>query len=382
MRVTVINNHLNIRVGAPRLHAPTYQYLAPGSEIEVDGEIYKGDFYKDVDTWFKDSGNNYYWQGGVEQKKTNTSVVEGVFNDFWFQNFKITEIWNQFKEKGDQACALILDTGINTGITQVSSAVHGPIKNFVRNSTSINNEDAECHGTHCASLITAFDERQYVGAAPDAKLLVGKISLTNSLDNGETLKEALREYLKDEYTIDVISLSLELFKSDLDLESLIKKHKDKGRLIIASVGNDTLNQNREFLRYPAALLDCISVGSCSKDNKLSTFSMRPSKTDIFCFGEAIHSYRDSTHPKPLTGTSQAAAIVAGISCLVVSWLKKNAFTYDTESIRHLFSKCSIGLSNRPSLRLLQPNLIFNKLIGFKSHDERNLQNCLNSDVSV
>jgi len=46
MKVTV-TKYLNVRVGKPSVNAPCYQYLAPGSELEMHGNLYKGDSFKD-----------------------------------------------------------------------------------------------------------------------------------------------------------------------------------------------------------------------------------------------------------------------------------------------------------------------------------------------
>ncbi|SHK70613.1 hypothetical protein SAMN04488028_107198 [Reichenbachiella agariperforans] len=63
MKVTV-TKYLNVRVGKPSVNAPCYQYLAPGSEIEVGEKLYLGDSYDGMDTWYRDEADNYYWSGG------------------------------------------------------------------------------------------------------------------------------------------------------------------------------------------------------------------------------------------------------------------------------------------------------------------------------
>ena len=60
MKVIVKDNFLNVRAGKASVNAPCYQYIAPGSEIEVDGQLYKGDLFDGIDTWMKDAAGNYY----------------------------------------------------------------------------------------------------------------------------------------------------------------------------------------------------------------------------------------------------------------------------------------------------------------------------------
>jgi hypothetical protein len=65
MKVTVTDNYLNMRTGAPLLSAPNTQYLSPGDVIEIEEWLYRGDLYSGVDTWIKDLAGNFYWSGGV-----------------------------------------------------------------------------------------------------------------------------------------------------------------------------------------------------------------------------------------------------------------------------------------------------------------------------
>ena len=71
MKVTV-KVFLNVRVGKPSVNAPCYQYLAPGTELEVDGNLYPGDKFEGIDTWLKDEAGNYYWSGGVNYNPIQT----------------------------------------------------------------------------------------------------------------------------------------------------------------------------------------------------------------------------------------------------------------------------------------------------------------------
>ena len=75
MKVTV-KDYLNVRVGKPSLNAPNFQYLAPGSILEVDGTLYPGDKFEGIDTWYKDEAGNYYWSGGVEKKVEDKKTTE------------------------------------------------------------------------------------------------------------------------------------------------------------------------------------------------------------------------------------------------------------------------------------------------------------------
>ena len=66
MKLIVKDKYLNVRVGRPSINAPCSQYIAPGSEIEVDGLLYKGDPYESIDTWFKDEFYKWAFQKAVD----------------------------------------------------------------------------------------------------------------------------------------------------------------------------------------------------------------------------------------------------------------------------------------------------------------------------
>jgi len=390
MKIRTITQ-LNIR-NSPDRNNPRTGIRIPNVELEV--EQVEGEKVKDTvngkviesSVWYKDATGDYYWGGGVEifqaEKSANEIISTAqIFSDFWFNELGILQIWNEFSERGENAKALILDSGINTDLTQINSAIQDPTKNFVQGSVTIKDSHKEYHGTHCSSIIAARSNNQYIGASPETKIYIGKITEAEdgSLENSNTMKDALKEFSKDVYQFDIISISQELISEDIELKELIGQHLKKSRIVIASIGNDPESENRPFKRYPGSFEECISVGSCTNDRTLSLFSMNPDNTNIFCYGEKILSYKDTSEPKPLSGTSQSTAIVTGICCLIVSWLKKNSFSYDYQSIRNLLKIYSSNLIDNSNLRIIQPIAIFKKLQKFKNYEDKNLQHCIDAD---
>lgn len=369
-----VTKRLNRRLGIPSVNAPKLTPLEAGTSIEI-AQTVTGDKIDGNDVWYKTAEGYFVWSGGVDK----ISTLE-VFKDYWFRELEISSIWNSCNEKGERARVLILDSGINSSVSQLRSAILTPIQNFVPNSTTFEDIDSQHHGTHCCSLIGAGSNNAYIGAAPASKIYVGKITDNGILDDSSTIKEALKEFIKDQYDFDIISISQELYSFDSELEDLLKQHLSKNRIIIASIGNDYEFKNSPFKRYPGCLDCCISVGSCSNNKVISKFSMNPAKTDIFCYGENICSYQDSAIPKSLSGTSQSTAMVAGICTLIVSWLKKNNFSYSQDSFRTLITKHSIFLTDNIKFRLIQPKLIFETLLKFKTYENKNLQSCMDNNV--
>jgi subtilisin family serine protease len=374
MKVTV-NKYLNVRVGKPSVNAPCYQYLAPGSELEVDGQSYPGDTYKDINIWYKDAADNYYWSGGVQN-----NFIKNQSFDYWFDLLEMIDI--QKIEGGENANILILDSGINDFLPAFNTALVQPASNFAPNSNSTLSKDGDCHGTHCSGLIAARLTEYKVGVATKSKIYCGKITENGELDDSGTMKSALREFLKGNYDFDVISISQTTIADDHELQTLIQNHVDKKRIVIAAIGNDNQLSNSNKKRYPGFYDNCISVGACDKNNQLSAYTCYPSKVNIFCYGTNILSYKKDPFPQTLTGTSQSTAIVAGICALIISFLKKQRIDYDQTSVRNLLRKYSTSLEGYPNFPLIQPKLIFNKLLTFTQNENKSLQSLIDADVSI
>ncbi len=357
MKLTVIKN-LNVRVGKPSLNAPCYQYLAPGSELEVDGKLYSGDRYDGNDQWYKDETGNYYWSGGV--KKNESLPVSSNESDLWFQKLDIQDIWSDYNEKGKGCNVLVLDTGLNDELDVFDGVLFTKPFNFVTDSNTTKSIDEQRHGTHCAGLIASRNPSFNVGVAPESKLLVGKINERGSLKDADSIKLALSEFMKPEYdaVIDLISISQTVPLPDNQLHQLLNDHMNKGRVIVAAIGNDNFKSNLDTKKYPGFYEELISVGSCENDNSIAKYTCFPSAVDIFCYGTDIKSYKDETFPLPLTGTSQATAIVAGVCALIISFLKKKNASISNEVIKKILKENSSPCGQSNNYQLINPKAIF------------------------
>jgi hypothetical protein len=375
MKVTVKDHLLNARRGKPSVNAAITRVLSPGDEIEIDGQLYKGDRFEGIDTWVKDEADNYYWSGGVDAERIQKTTA----HDFWFEQLGIGEIWES--ERGSESRILILDTGFNNNIPALSNVLAQAAENFVPGSTTTSSIDINSHGTHCAALIAARETDHQIGVAPEARLFIGKVTENGELSDAATLKAALRFFLDDKFKFDVISISQCIIDDDPELKSVIQDHVDKKRVVVAAIGNDSQRRNSNKKRYPGFYNNCISVGACEKNNGLSNYTCFPAKVDIFCYGTDILSYKTTMDPQPLTGTSQATAIVAGICALITSCLKKNNKQYDQDSIRNLVRKFSNPLVGFPEHRLIRPRSIFDNLSKFTSNEKNSLQDFL-ADVDT
>jgi len=212
----------------------------------------------------------------------------------------------------DNAC-LNVKFGINTSLT-------GDLLNY---------HDTDGHGTHVAGLIASRCD-QMKGVAPDVDLYVFKVDGDDGVIWVSSVIMAIDYAIR--LGVDVINISLSVTERDYNLEMKIKEAQSKGIIIVASMGN--LSMDKPV--YPAGYDKVISVGSVNDEGKLSYFSNRGSHIDFVMFGENIKSlYLDDSSYMKLSGTSMATPLVTGLVALVKS---KGYSTYD-EIYQKLIDMC-------------------------------------------
>ena len=74
-QVTVKDQYLKVRQGQPSLNATTLPPLAPGTVVTVEDQLYNGDAYNGINTWYKDQGGNFLWSGDVGDGQQVTGAV-------------------------------------------------------------------------------------------------------------------------------------------------------------------------------------------------------------------------------------------------------------------------------------------------------------------
>lgn len=365
MKVTV-KDYLNVRIGKPSLNAPTYQYLAPGSELEVDGKLYQGDSYDGNDTWLKDEAGNHYWAGGVHLSSP-LNISENNQSFKWFKELGIETIWNTYREKGENVCIAVLDTGYTS--TNADLATSAPSQNQkvlinYANAPVCNTiNDLKGHGTRCLSIIGARNLQKYnIGIAPKSKLLIGKISCELEIRDPNVVLDGIEWAITNGAEIISISFGFSFDNQDLKtdfqyrLRTIIKNRKV---LIFASCGNNFSNEPAFGENYPASFPECISVGA-TNNGIFNNITLQSNCTIIHAPGIDIESYDINNNPTPDSGTSFSTPITAGITALAVSYCKKmnNNDWNPTEIINMLYASASPLVGQR---KLIQP-LEFFKLL--------------------
>jgi subtilisin family serine protease len=355
----IVKKYLNVRTGTPSVNAPCYNYLAPGSRIEVEANLVVGDSYQDNNLWYKGLDGSYYWSGGVDPVILHESGNKTSFN--WFKELAIETIWEKYSERGEKACIAVLDTGFKTDNSELVvpdsdrevfiSDLDGEVCNTI--------SDLMGHGTRCASIIGSRNQSQYnIGIAPKSRLLVGKISCYGDFSDPEVMLKAIQWAAGK--GADIVSISFGfIFDSpekqaayEFRLNQIIQ---DKKILIFASAGNNFTDTGPMFgEKYPASFDACISVGA-SNNGAFDNITLQSNKTIIHAPGRHIESFELGTIPLPASGTSFSTPIVAGIAALAVSYLKKkNHGSWDPDLIREKLYSSALPLTgNKKNINPLQ-----------------------------
>jgi hypothetical protein len=359
MKVTVKDRYLNVRVGHPSVNADCFQYIAPGSELDVDGQLYKGDVIEGIDTWLKDGAGNYYWSGGV----SHDQITFG-----WFSRLNLRKVWDTFHERGDLAKVAILDTGYSLTNTEIAGKIkatnviidkagYPDVDSFV-----IDDESNEGHGTRATSLVGALNNRNWiVGVAPACQLIAGKISIDEELVDFNYIMKGIKWAI--EQGADIISISFaagrlttEQVKSfNAQVSQLVE---NKNVLIFAAAGNSSL-QTIVAERYPASFDDCASVGAVDAAGNIKA-TILSDRTVIHAPGEAIECFDLQNQPTPISGTSFSTPIVAGIAALAVSFLKKKNHSNNWDKKKLLEAIYSTGdkIGGNDKKRIINPLNLF------------------------
>ena len=235
-QVTVKDQYLNVRQGQPSLNATTLPPLAPGTVVTVEDQLYNGDAYNGINTWYKDQGGNFLWSGDVGDGQqvtgavpaaaaqptggiipTTTDAISAFQQNATFPPAQVN--WNSRIVKLPVNIRNCLGTGIRVSV--LDSGVEKTHMDLAQNlvfskdytGAAAGDDDIRGHGTEMASLIAAspfFEGKGVMGVAPGAKLYSGKVQY--DLNNPLTF-ESLKTALGDTATIkpDIVNMSFGQF---------------------------------------------------------------------------------------------------------------------------------------------------------------------------
>lgn len=229
--------------------------------------------------------------------------------------------------KGDHIKIAILDTGVDLENNDLKVYKY---KNFI-NINENNVQDKNGHGTKIAGIISAQDNQSgLLGIAPNAEIYVGKVANDMGYVKSADLINGVRWAI--EQKVDIINISLELYKDNEDLHNVIKEAYSKNIIIVASSGNQKDDKSKRVVTYPGAYDEVISVGMLNPEGKLSVYGFKDPKIKVYAPGEDIVSTYLKNKLTLDTATSFSTAYVSGYTALLIQEHRNKKEEYNQKQI--------------------------------------------------
>lgn len=260
---------------------------------------------------------------------------------------RIPEIWNRgFNGFGVRLGHL--DTGLDGDYEALDGAL-GAFA-FVDEDGSLSSPapiDSNGHGTHVAGLVCGCPvEGRPLGVAPGAKLYSACV-----LEGGHSIVRALvgLDWLLD-HDVSIVLIVLGIPGRNRIFENAVDVLRQRDILVVAPIGNGGKWHTRAPGCYPGVL----GVGAIDEDDRVLAFSAgtaasrngRGAKPDLVAPGEDLVSARRGGGLESRSGTSMAAALVAGVAAL----LRQACPEATAEEIRSAMVRTCRPLSSAESAR--------------------------------
>ncbi|MEU2724821.1 S8 family serine peptidase [Streptomyces smyrnaeus] len=175
------------------------------------------------------------------------------------------------------------------------------------------------HGTTMAELIAGSGKGGTLkGLAPGAKIIPFRTAIAG-MNGADMSKDHLGEAIRAAADSDAQIINMSVGGAPHPaIKEAVEYATKKGKLLVASAGNDAKKGNRET--YPAAYRDVVAVTATDKAGKVADYSNYSQHTVLSGPGAGLPGWCDGKKKKYCTkgGTSSAAAIVSASAALLWS----------------------------------------------------------------
>ncbi|MFE1327915.1 S8 family serine peptidase [Streptomyces sp. NPDC058735] len=244
----------------------------------------------------------------------NATAAEGDLHQWYLEPMQTERMWKVSTGKGVKVA--VIDSGVNADTPSLKGQV---LVDEVPKSVAYRaTADYSGHGTSMAELIAGTGEGGGIrGLAPGAKIVPYRVE-TFAQSNADREKtpqtyQALRAAADSDAKI--INMSIGGMNSDED-KAAVKYAASKGKLLIASVGNDGVPN------APAILPYVVGVGAVDSSYEVTEFSKKSAHgfADLVAPGKDVPTWCDEKFRSycKSAGTSQAAALVSASAALIWS----------------------------------------------------------------
>ncbi|EPH45934.1 type VII secretion-associated serine protease mycosin [Streptomyces aurantiacus] len=247
------------------------------------------------------------------------------------QRVLLDELWRQSTGKGVRVA--VIDTGVDIRNPQLKPAVQvSRGRNFLPRGLKDDNgnkvkrgkengtTDTVGHGTRVAGIIAARPAKGtgFVGLAPDSTIIPIRQNDAEGHGTTDGLAKAIDYAVEaDAGVINISQDTANAVKPAPQLEQAVNRALRRGRVIVASAGNDGLGGNVKPT-YPASYEGVLAVAASDRNNERAPFSQSGDFVDVAAPGvDMISTVPLGGHCSD-NGTSFAAPYVAGLAALIKS----------------------------------------------------------------
>jgi type VII secretion-associated serine protease mycosin len=269
--------------------------------------------------------------GVVDARPVHIFHIFGTPNDTEFPQqwgmakVKAPAAWDRATGERQAVTVAVIDSGIDLAHPDLQAHLV-PGVDYI--SPTEKGRDANGHGTHVAGIIGAVanNGQGVAGMNWGAKLMPVRVMSADGSGTDVDIAEGIR--WAADHGAKVLNMSLGGYQNEDGIRAAVEYAQGKGCLVVAAMGNDAIADPA----YPAAIPGVLAVGATSQKDERASFSNSGSWMSVSAPGVGIFSTMPTyatkiPHTKPygpLSGTSMAAPMVAGLASLV--WSKHPDWT--------------------------------------------------------
>lgn len=275
----------------------------------------------------------------MKPRSVNQAIVGRSTHAWGLESSGALATWGAFEARGQGTRVAVLDTGVEPDHPDL----HGKVLQFAEFDEQGNivkkgikhARDVDGHGTHvCGTIAGGRESGRWIGMAPEAKLLVGKVLGRNG-GTDEQILQGIEWAIRS--SAGVINLSLGGLSFEpgvLDTyTSMVLAARQAGIPVIAAIGND----GHQTSGNPGNDFFALAVGAHDVTDRVAAFSggrtqivrqsdvipdrdlpLIFSKPDLAAPGVEVLSCAGKTKWDYASGTSMACPHVAGAAALLLS----------------------------------------------------------------
>ncbi len=221
---------------------------------------------------------------------------------------------------GEGIKVAVIDTGVNSSTPSLQGQVLKGVD--VTGAPGDETDDYHGHGTTMAELIAGTGkEGGLKGLAPGAKIIPVRMSDADFMAKRNTVISDTAKAIRAAADSDAQIISMSFGSSSYlrSTSEAVKYAESKGKLFLASVGNDGDEENTRA--YPASYPEVAGVASADRNGKVSYYSQHSDTVDVASPGSDVPGWCDNSFKSYCDGdggTSAATAIASASAALVWS----------------------------------------------------------------